>query len=225
MRYVYDYDRRFAASKAESLIRIHRLVAKYARMLEVTELPKVAIRNNLRSTWLGRLTFRRGQQNVMDIQEAVLADEASLERVVAHEMAHHVEMLSLTEADFAKLKVGIRPASHGSVWLELAAKINSVMGAGFVTKNSDASYSVATETKPYFILITLGYDGPYFWYAVGVRLSPKSKSYAERSIAGGGKLIRTMDPLWSQGASIGKGWSISKDPEVQAKLAVLFHSS
>jgi hypothetical protein len=215
--------RRYTAGKHEGkLAVIHRWVVEYARLLGVTELPKVQIRDNLGSKWLGRMTWQRGKPNVMEIQASVLGDDATLERIVAHEMCHHVEFLGFTEAEIKAIKHGIRPASHGSRWQELAAKVNAARGAGFVTKTSDQSYAVSTEAKPYFMLIA-HYDGSTLGYAIAVRISPRQRSFMDRRLAEGAKLIQTTDATWAKGAAkIGAGWSIPREPEARAKLEMLF---
>lgn len=210
-----------AGKHDHKLTLIRQFAVKYGRILGVTDLPKIAVRDNLSSNWLGRLTFRKGSENVMEIQARALADERTLERIVAHEMAHHVEMLELTEKDMALLKVGIRPPSHGERWKELAAKINAVAGAGFVTKTSDHDFVLTTETKPYLVLIapigsnTLG-------YAIGVRISPKKQLYVDQRISGGAKLIRTTDVTWTDGPQMGDGWAVPRKPEVKERLQKLY---
>jgi len=214
--------RYWAGENDGKLVVIRRWVVEYARLLGVSELPKVQIRDNLGSKWLGRMTWQRGKTNVMEIQASVLGDEATLERIVAHEMCHHVEFLGLTEQDVAGLKHGIRPTSHGPRWQELAAKVNAARGAGFVTKNSDQSYEVATESKPYFMLIAR-YDGSRLGYAIAVRISPRQRSFMDRRLAEGAKLVQTTDASWANGAAkIGAGWSIPREPEARAKLETLF---
>lgn len=204
-----------------NLTLIRQFAVKYGRILGVTDLPKIAIRDNLSSKWLGRLTWRNGKENVMEVQARALVDERTLERIVAHEMAHHVEFLELTEQDIARIKVGIRPLSHGERWKELAAQINAVAGAGFVTKNSDHDFVLTTETKPYLVLInpigsnTLG-------YAIGVRLSPRMQTFTDRRLAEGAKLIRTTDVTWTDGPKIGGGWAVPRKPEEQVRLQKLY---
>jgi len=221
---MYDYDRRDLLAAHAGLPLVQRLAAKYARLLGVGELPTIKIVNNLRSTWLGRLTFRAGQQNLMEVQARALVDEATAERIVAHEMCHHVEFLRLTEGDLAALRLGIRPASHGSAWRELAAKVNAVMGADFVSEKSDQSYVQAEVSRPYFLLIT-NTIGTNLGYAIAVRLSPRMKSYLSRALGQGSRLFRTTDPRWSNGPTIGAGWIVPKDPANRAELDRIYAST
>jgi hypothetical protein len=216
-------DRYLAARDAAALGLIHKLAAKYAHMLGVTELPKIVVRNNLGSRWLGRLLWRHGHQNVMEIQTSALVDEHTLERIVAHEMAHHVEFLEITEEDLARIRIGIRPPEHGARWKELAHQINSAVGdSNFITETSDQAYVLAPESKPYVILVAPIMSGS-LGYAIGVRLSPKMQAYADRYIANHeGKLIKTTDPKWTNGPRIGDGFAMPRDPEGKEKLKTLY---
>lgn len=208
-----------------SLPLIRQFAAKYARILGVAELPKIVIRDNLNSTWLGRCIYRRGQQNVMEVQASVLGDEATLERIVAHEMAHHVEYLQMTDEDFAReltlRRLRLAPKDHSKLWYDLAAKINAVAGANFVTKSSDASYVQNTEVKPYLLLV-VPLDGSRLGWAVGVRPSPKMKAIIDRQVAAGGKLFKLTDAELSAGPPIGKGWRVPREPELQQRLKKLY---
>lgn len=208
-----------------SLALIRQLAAKYARILGVTELPKIVIRDNLNSTWLGRCTRRKGQQNVVEVQAAVLGDEPTLERIVAHEMAHHVEYLQMTDEDvereLALRRLRIGQKDHSQVWYALAAKINAVVGANFVTKSSDASYVQNTEVKPYLLLV-VPLDGSRLGFAVGVRPSPKMRAIIDRQVAAGGKLFKLTDAELSAGPPIGKGWRVPREPAQQQRLKKLF---
>jgi hypothetical protein len=213
------------ARNTAGLALVHKLAQKYAHMLGVTELPKIVVRNNLGAKWLGRLSWKKGQQNVMEIQESALGDEPTLERIVAHEMAHHVEMMGLEndQEALAKLRVGIKPQEHGERWQELAKKINSHVGdASFVTRTSDQSYVLETKTKPYLVLIEAVSRGS-LGYAIGVRLSPKMQAYVDRHQQEyAAKLVTTTDPRWADGAKIGNGWSMPREPEGKAKLQALY---
>jgi len=98
--------------RAPDLRRVEDLVDKYMDMLDVVGMtPRVVVRDNLGSKWLGRTVWtpRDPETTVVQLQRSVLDDPGTLERVLAHEMIHHKEMLELTEADKARLKMGIRP--------------------------------------------------------------------------------------------------------------------
>jgi hypothetical protein len=201
------------------------MARKYAHMLGLSELPRISIKDNLGSHWLGRCIFRIGQQNVMEIQKSAMFDEVTLERVVAHEMCHHAEYLALTDQDLAKLKVGIRPPSHGKQWEVFAAKVNSVMGSGYVTETSDSSHILAPETKPYSLLI-VEFGGGRLGYAVGVRITPKMQEFINRYIEKGGRVVKTTDPRWANAPRIGDGrFGVPPKPEDQGKLRALYEGA
>jgi hypothetical protein len=161
----------------------------------------------------------------MEVQAAVLRDETTLERIVAHEMAHHAEYLQMTDEDFAReqtlRRLRLAPKDHSKLWYALAAKINSVSGANFVTKDSDGSYVQNTEVKPYMLLI-VPLDGSRLGFAVGVRPSPKMKAIIERQIAGGGKLFKLTDAELSVAPAIGKGWRVPREPALQQRIQKLY---
>ena len=117
--------------------------------------PEFVIVNNLGSEWLGRCTWRssRLDTTLIELQHRALANQTTLERVLAHEMVHHWEFSQLTESQLAGLKIGIRPASHGRLFFEGAAKINSFMGDNFVTEKSDTTYELPANTQKFYLLI------------------------------------------------------------------------
>lgn len=206
-----------------------RVAAKYARMLGVTELPKIVVRDNLGAKWLGRLIWRNGQQNVMELQSSIFSDESTLERVVAHEMVHHVEFLEFNEdaEAVALVKMGIKPREHGDRFQELARKVNSVAGANFVTEKSDSTYVLEQKTKPYFLLVSPMGPGGNLGYALGVRITPKMQKYIDKYVSGyEGRLVKTDDPRWANGPRIGEGgFAMPHAAEDRAKLQQLYDSA
>lgn len=178
---------------------------KFARILGVSELPDIVIRNNLSSRWLGRCHFRFGKRNLIELQKRVLHDTRTLERVIAHEMAHHAEFLAFTEREHALIRAGRRTPSHGAVWQAFADKINRVMDADYVTIVSNESHVLAPSTKPFLVLIAKTRSGR-LGFAVGVRFSPKMMLYVRQYGASmQGRLIQSTDPRWSVGPRVGSG--------------------
>jgi hypothetical protein len=178
---------------------------KYARILGVSVLPRIAIRNNISSTWLGRCHFKLGQENLMEIQKRVMYDDRTLERIVAHEMAHHADYLELTENEIALLRARIKRTSHGPRWQAFANKINRVMGDDFVTVFSDASHITAPETKPFVLMIAKMHNGRLA-YAFGVRFTERMRASVYRQGASMEvRLIESRDPRWTKGPRIGLG--------------------
>lgn len=212
--------------RAPDLRRVEDIVDKYMDILDVVGMtPRVVVRDNLGSKWLGRTiwTPREPETTVIQLQKAILDHEGTLERVMAHEMIHHKEMLELTERDKALLKAGIRPPEHGEKFRRLADKVNDVMGQDFVTEKSDQSY-VQRNVKPYFLLVMLWNGGPKFGYAWAVHMTPNARSYAEKQAAAGGLLVQTTDTRWAQGAKLGerRGISVPSSDADQAALKSMY---
>jgi len=228
------------ADKALALQKIERFMGKYTKILGTPgPLPKVKLRNALSAGWFGRLTYALCNIPAAEIelQQCILGDDRTLERVVAHEMVHYDEARSLSAADITKirdyLRVGIKPQDHGKGFLQRADQINKVMGPSFVSVTSDKEFILQPNEKAYFVLIhevipsAPGRPGRLGW-SWAVRISPKAKPWVEEKIAEGAKLIRVTDLLWSHvRAKIEKygAFSMPSDPEREAKLAELFKSA
>lgn len=210
---------------AGDVARIESLIRKHMRILGVSgPLPRIALKNNLGSKWLGRHTYYpKAGDTLMEIQREVLVDDSTLERVVAHETVHHAEALELSEPDRALLRLGARLPGHGPEFRSRAAKINAVMGPGFVTVESDQGYKKATSTKEFFLLIVPILPGK-LGYAWTVRPSPEILAYVERKKADGGRFVVTRDERFTRGAKLKRGgpFAVPQDAETQAKLATLY---
>ena len=196
---------------------------KYARILGVSVIPRIAIRNNLSSSWLGRCHFKLGHENLMEIQKRVMYDDRTLERIVAHEMAHHADYLELTASEIAMLRARIKRTSHGPRWQSFANKINRVMGEDFVTVFSDASHITAPETKP-FVLMIVKMSSGRFGFAIGVRFTDRMRSSVYRQGSSMEvRLIESKDPRWANGPRIGLGkFAMPIKPEDYQALQDLF---
>ena len=138
-------------------------------------------------------------------------------------MIHHKEMLELTDADKASLRLGIRPPEHGGKFRRLAEKVNDIMGPDFVTEKSDQSYALK-NVKPFFVLVMPLHGGLRFGYAWAVRMTPNARSYAEKQAAAGGILVQTTDTRWAQGAKLGerRGISVPSSEADQAALKSMY---
>lgn len=212
-------------SGASDIARIEAFIRKYMRILGTSgPLPRVVLKSNLGSTWLGRHTyFPKAGDSLIEVQREALVDDPTLERIVAHETVHHAEALELSASDRALLKLGARLPGHGEEFRSRAAKINAVMGAGFVTVESDKSYKKAASTKEFFILI-LPISGSRLGYAWTVRPSPELLTYIEKKKAEGARLVATRDERFVRGAKLKRlgPFSVPADAETQAKLAALY---
>jgi hypothetical protein len=185
---------------------IDELVEKYMRILEIRGAkPLIKLRSNLAAKWLGRDGWhsRLPWTTTLELQRAIITHPTTLERVIAHEMVHHRDFLVMAASPdpLALMRIGVRNP-HGKDFLEGAAKINAVMGPGFVTVKSDQEYTREKSTKEFFILIApIKSVGVERWgFAWAARLSPEAKEWASRKIVeDNARLVRTTDERFAAG--------------------------
>lgn len=210
--------------------RVDELVDKYMGILGVDVAPVVAVQDNLGSKWLGKTlwTTRNPSTTKIVLQKAILDDDLTLERVVAHEMIHHVEMLELTPADVQKIRMGIKPRAHGVRFLELAREVNEQMGNDFVTVESDQSYAVAS-TREFVVVVMKMPGGANYGYVWASRPTPRMLAqYLRLQDSYGAVMVKTDDLRWTEGAKLGDRRRIINVPrssEDQAKLQELYEGS
>jgi class 3 adenylate cyclase len=158
------------------------------------------------------------------MQATIFNDEATLERVLAHEMAHHAVTLDAEAGDGSTLVELIRdPArAHGAEWKEYAKKINQAVGdSSFVTEFTD--HKPSETSKSYYLWIEHEARRDQLRYAVASSLSAGAKTEIDRGLrAGTGKLVKVTDPQWLNGPRIGKGSMVPKSPELKAALKKLW---
>jgi hypothetical protein len=207
--------------------RINALVTKYMGVLEIRGArPVVKLRSTLGSKWLGRSTWstKSPHTTLLELQQSILGDDRTLERVIAHEMIHHRDAIAISEADIALIRLGIRPESHGATFHEGASRVNAIMGPDFVTEVSDKEYAHAPSLKKFFLLITPLKGGKKLGWAWAGRLSDQSKPWVDAQVAKGSRLVQTTDDRWTRGAKIKRfgGYSIPKSSEDAALLQELY---
>jgi hypothetical protein len=209
---------------------IDDLIDKYMRVLAIEGArPIVEVKTRIGAHWLGRdrWTSRMPHTTTMELQRSLLAVPRTLERVIAHEMVHHRDMLALTPQQIELLKLGIKPDGHGPSFRQGAALINAMMGPDFVTETSDQDYEVAPPEKDlYLLIVPLHEFGGRLGYAWAARLSPEATSFIAKKVQEGAKLVRTRDLQWTASrAKIRRtgGYSIPRSgtPE-EAELRALF---
>jgi hypothetical protein len=208
--------------------RIERYVNKYGRMLGAKSVPATVVRDNLGVNWLGRThwSVRDPTTTLIEIQKRILADANSLERVVAHEMIHHVNFTDDPEYTLMLVKTKrLSGMGHGEPFQRLAAQINAERGKDFVTEKSDQSYTLATESKPY-ILAIVPRGGGLYGHAWAVKMTPKAAQYFEYlRRERGAILVRTTDPRWAQkGPRLGeaRGIGVPQNAEEQNELRKVY---
>ena len=201
-------------------------VTKYMGILEIAgERPSIKLRSNLGSKWLGRSSWssKRPHTTLLELQQSILGDDRTLERVIAHEMIHHRDALAISENDVVLMHVGIKPESHGASFREGAARINAVMGSGFVTAVSDKEYSHAPSGKTFLVLITPLPDGRLGW-TWAARLGSQAKAWVDELVGRGSRLVHTTDERWTRGSKIKRygGYSIPRDSGDAALLQEMY---
>lgn len=194
--------------------KIDVFVEKYMDVLGILRarpVPVIKIRNNLGAIWHGRTLWKSTSPDttIVELQKSILADERTLERVIAHEMVHHRDLLSMSPATLALMKLGIYPQEHGKSFLEGAARINAVMGANFVHIKSDKEFAASPNEKDFYVLIR---TDP-IRYAWAARISPQMRDWIKdvTSRHPGTKLVVTKDDRWTRGAKI-KRWGGESRP-------------
>lgn len=204
----------------EARRRIDAIVEKYAQILGVDHKnkPQIVFADNLGSRWLAhdRFSFSRPETTTITIQRRVLGDERTLERVVAHEMVHHAEAVSMSADDLERMRagllVGIRPDAHGKDFLERAARVNAVMGPDFVTVKSDQAYVESENERPYELLIvpvTVRQGEQTFGFAWAARIGHAARPWVDAKIRQGAVLTTATSRRWTIGQKIKRFGSLS----------------
>jgi hypothetical protein len=192
--------------------------------------PDVVLRDNVGSRWLAHWSVKvranSSDRPVIEIQRSVLSDARTLERVVAHEVVHHVDYLNMDPREMELLKIGIRPPGHGESFRRLAAIVNERMGEDFVTEKSDREYVVAPSGRRILLLIAPTSRGRLGWQWA-TRLGPKASEWVKRKTAEDARLVEDYDDRWTRGPRIEawKGWAIPPDEETANRLRELYESA
>jgi hypothetical protein len=217
-----------------SVERIRPLVRAYLSMLGISDVeePDIVVQDNVGSRWLGRWSMKWKNdlpgRPLIQIQRAVLSDQRTLERVVAHEVVHHAQYLRMDPSEFNLLRLGIRPIGHGTSFHEIAAILNERVGAGFVTAKSDQEYVVTPSGRRILLLISPTRIGRLGWQWA-TRLGPKAHDWVQRKISEGARLVEAYDSdfIWTSGPRIEawKGWAMPPDEEATARLRDLYESA
>jgi hypothetical protein len=196
------------------------LLSKYGAFFGLPDdhLPDVEIRNNLGSKWHARTVWdpKRPETSTIQIQESVVGDPTTLERIVAHEMIHHVNFMRMTDAERELLKYarGSLSDDHGRKFHELANKVNAEMGQDFVTEKSDEDFEVAPNEKAFYVLIEPVHMGRMLGWSWAVKLSSQAKDEIARRTRDLSDvvLVQTTDARFTKGVKIKRfgGCSVPK---------------
>ena len=201
---------------------MHRLLDRFFRE-EKLPVPRIKVRDNLKSGWLGRTSWLRNDpgNTTIEIQRSILDDLKTVERVLAHELIHH--------CDFMKNPQPTRAANpHGPYFHHWAERINSVMGKDFVNERSDTSY-VEDVQKEFFVLISPWKPNdphsPLGW-AWTARPSTEQRAKIAELGRDGAKLFKTKNARFLKGPKIQRymRWAVPHDQPTQQLLKELYGS-
>ena len=197
---------------------IPEIIQKYMDILGCPgDGPIVEVRNNLGSKWLGICRFHSSNPDTttITVQQSIVDHARTLERVIAHEMIHHYDFMTMPKHELALLKLGRRSLAdgHGARFLELAAVVNDAVGDDdFVTVKSDSEYEVTGNEKPFFVLIDEPMRGRLGW-AWAARLSEKAKGVVADMQTRGAVLATTTDGRFTSGVKIARNGGRSIPPK------------
>lgn len=186
-------------------------------------MPGISIKNFTNVRWLGQMHTKvippytqSDATHVLEIQKAILNDDNTLKRVIAHEMIHLWQNINKTPQDFSMIaRLGYSGGGHGRDFFAYAAKINAIAGPDYVTEKSDETYKIE-RTKEFYLLIEpylITHDILGFGWSWAARPSAQQKEEIKnRQINANAKLFKSKDPRWLGGVQIKKwgGRSIPK---------------
>jgi hypothetical protein len=201
--------------------------------------PTVRVVDHLGDAWLGLCEYRPGADNTtLYVQKRILGDVATVQRVVAHEICHHVEFLTAWRAAQARGETKQTYAlvqrmqnrvhgGHGAGFRALAAVFNAKYGAGYVSQHSDEAFKEQAATRD--LLVLIWHRNDKFLCAMAQRPGPKQRAYLARRAtaydAAQYKLVRTRDVQFVQVDKIGEGYSMATDATMVAALRTLWASA
>jgi hypothetical protein len=202
---------------------ISGLVEKYMQVLNCPGLaPVVRVKGNLGAKWLGRCVTNpktTPDTTVIELQSSILNHPETLERVLAHEMIHHVDFQTMSAGERALLARGRASDGHGRRFEELASVVNEEMGPDFVTVRSDEQYEKDENEREFYVLIEQAMPGRLGW-SWSAKIGPKAEGVVVRKKERGAVLITSKDERFTAGVKIGdrprRGMSV---PAVKSELA------
>ena len=203
---------------------VQSLLEKYLQFFGARSVPPISLHNNLSPRWLGRTLWAPSTPNntKIQLQRAVLQDPRTLERVIAHEIVHHIDLTTLPDSTVNCMRLGrCKHDGHGARFRALAQKVNDAVGSDFVTEVSDETYAVA-ETKEYYLLVGRlnDDDGRYVYaWSAGKPRSPRTLRWLESQRNAGARIARTrLSKFAERGRRFGEGYSVPPDAATQQQL-------
>ncbi len=209
-------------------------------------LPRFAIvdRMTAKDDWLGMCTLLGADvraflsngtpfTTTIQLQRAILADEYTFDRTLAHEICHHVEFLTYDHQELLGLQAGWKRVSHGERFKQLGERINKALGdPKFVNEKSDEHDKLSPREKPYWLFIMPSKpwehpavkDAPLLGWRWAVKLDERKRAWLREAVLTGlGILVETTERYWALGQAKIGGAVIStpRTPERQVMLREL----
>ena len=202
-------------------------------------MPEIKIKDNLGAKWLGQQVCQIGRfnddftsksQSIIELQKAILDDDRTLRRVIAHELIHHFQCFhsyTLFKADpeeFRKYNHSLKFNWHGETFKEWADKMNNVLGHNFVTEKSDEE-DVLSTPKNFYIVVHPERNGyMYAWFQRKTdQISEQLRKVKED---GKVKVFETNNRRFTRGPVFSKNgtWGVPKDQPTQDLLEEIYES-
>lgn len=196
-----------------SKTKLTRLAKKYMAMLGIkTPVPKFEIVERLAWHWIARTTFQLtgGKSNsLIQIQRGATVDKQTIERIVAHEVIHHVHHVTMSPLEQFYTNLSGIYDGHGSWFSNAARLIGAKVGQkDFVTAEYNDSYKLGPMASEIWVLVARrrvvekGKTVFDFGMAWCDRMSPavkqRLKKFSEKQNLDC-KLVKTSDLGWLSG--------------------------
>ena len=175
------------------------------------------------------------ENTTISIQRSALNDENTLRRVIAHELAHHEDLLLNERPKVLKLGVKTykmtqyRGSGHGTGWRQVAARFNAKYGKDFVTEKLTEGTLVKQVSNVYILInhMKYGYRKQQYGWQYAFKLSRQAMEYLSKIdwASNEYRLVQTNDSDFARGrAKIGQfnGWNLPRSAEVEEKLLKLW---
>jgi hypothetical protein len=215
---------------------VEHFVRKWGAFFGLTELelPDIAVRDNLGSKWLAVTVWdpKMPETSTIVIQKTALADARTVDKIVAHEIIHHINFLRMDPTERALLtrRRGSLSDGHDQAFWRLADRVNAEMGGDFVTERSSQDYALAENEKVFHVLIEPLRGDKIGWSWIS-KLTPQAKEEVRRREAGAKNplaVVETTDVRLTRGVKLKKygGCSVARaGSDEEAILRELYESA
>lgn len=187
--------------------------------------PVIKIVDDRGPHWLGKCRYAPNElpgNCTILIQKKILGDSETLDRVMAHELIHHLEyMLTSQTQNVRTMRWTTR--GHGQFFHEWERRINSQVGKDWINESSDSSYVLTDESRPALIVIRKMYNDRLVWSWM-VRPSAGQKEELKRlEHEAGAKVFRSTNSVLMTGPKFAKwGKWASGDKEIEKLLKEMY---